>query len=68
MRIEDVLERVKGKITARKQKISDGVMLGQQPDFASVRYQTGIHKGLVEAEDLIREVLKELHGEDDDES
>lgn len=66
MRIEDVLDRVRVKITARKQKISEAVMTGQQPDFAAVRYQTGIHKGLVEAEDLIREVLKELNGEDDE--
>ncbi len=68
MRIEDVLERLRTKIAVSKTKCTNAVMAGHMPDYAAVRYQTGIHKGLVEAEDLIREVLKELHGEDDDES
>lgn len=66
MLVEEVLQRLNKKVAARKEDIAHSLAKGQCGDFAAYRDKCGEYRGLSSLGEMAKEVLREIHGEEDD--
>lgn len=66
MHLETVMQRLRKKAAARKEDLAHGLAKGQCADYAAYKAVCGEYKGLTHLEEMVKEVLSEIHAEEDE--
>ena len=62
---EDLLEYLSGKFQDEIKNQNDAIMMGQASDFADYKYSVGIIRGLLIANNIVKETAERMEQEDE---
>jgi hypothetical protein len=65
MTIKELLERIKKQLQTRKSQLASDMVEGRISDLNHYHKNVGIAEGLVIAQDIIDEILKQMEKEDE---
>jgi hypothetical protein len=65
MTIKELLERIKKQLQTRKSQLASDMVEGRISDLNHYHKSVGIAEGLVIAQDIIDEILKQMEKEDE---